>query len=133
MDLRPGPAARAPRANVAFFDNPGTAADGLRTSDQFDMYNGSPERYDWKLVGKKEMLVPYNAYKLHWAKTKPDDVIKPLHINQDLARYELHRVGGDVEMSPWDALRGELLEEDAAVDRSGGAAAGVAHVGPVGF
>ena len=80
---------RAP--NVAF-DNPGTASDGLRTSDQFDMYNGSPERYDWKLVGKKEMLVPYNAYKLHWAKTKPDDVIKPLHINQDLARYELHRV-----------------------------------------
>ena len=80
---------RAP--NVAF-DNPGTASDGLRTSDQFDMYNGSPERYDWKLVGKKEMLVPYNAYKLHWAKTKPDDVIKPLHMNQDLARYELHRV-----------------------------------------
>jgi hypothetical protein len=80
---------RAP--NVAF-DNPGTASDGLRTSDQFDMYNGSPERYDWKLVGKKEMLVPYNAYKLHWAKTKPDDVIKPLHINQELARYELHRV-----------------------------------------
>jgi hypothetical protein len=80
---------RAP--NVAF-DNPGTAADGLRTSDQFDMYNGSPERYDWKIVGKKELFVPYNAYKLHWAKTKADDVIKPLHINQDLARYELHRV-----------------------------------------
>ena len=80
---------RAP--NVAF-DNPGTAADGLRTSDQFDMYNGSPERYDWKIVGKKEMFVPYNAYKLHWAKTKADDVIRPLHINQDLARYELHRV-----------------------------------------
>ena len=80
---------RAP--NVAF-DNPGTAADGLRTSDQFDMYNGSPERYDWKIVGKKEIFVPYNAYKLHWAKTKADDVIKPLHINQDLARYELHRV-----------------------------------------
>jgi len=80
---------RAP--NVAF-DNPGTAADGLRTSDQFDMYNGSPERYDWKIVGKKELFVPYNAYKLHWAKTKADDVIRPLHINQDLARYELHRV-----------------------------------------
>ena len=30
---------RAP--NVAF-DNPGTAVDGLRTADQFDMYNGSP-------------------------------------------------------------------------------------------
>ena len=80
---------RAP--NVAF-DNPGTAADGLRTADQFDMYNGSPERYEWKLVGKKELFVPYNAYKLHQAKVKPDEVIRPLHINQDLARYELHRV-----------------------------------------
>jgi hypothetical protein len=80
---------RAP--NVAF-DNPGTASDGLRTSDQFDIYNGSPERYDWKLVGKKEIYVPYNAYALHWAKTKPDSVIKPLHMNQDTTRYELHRV-----------------------------------------
>jgi len=41
---------RAP--NVAF-DNPGTNSDNLRTSDQLDMYNGSPERYDWKLVGKR--------------------------------------------------------------------------------
>jgi hypothetical protein len=83
---------RVRRAPDVAFDNPGTAADGLRTSDQFDMYNGSPERYDWKLVGKKEIYVPYNAYRLHQAKVKPDDVIRPLHINQDLARYELHRV-----------------------------------------
>ena len=80
---------RAP--NVAF-DNPGTASDGLRTSDQFDMYNGSPERYDWKIVGKKEIYVPYNSYVMHTAKTKPDSVIKPLHMNQDTTRYELHRV-----------------------------------------
>ena len=80
---------RAP--NVAF-DNPGTGADGLRTSDQFDLYNGSPERYDWKLVGKQEMIVPYNAYMLHSNKVKNDDIIKPLHVNQGLARYELHRV-----------------------------------------
>ncbi|HET8692875.1 MAG TPA: DUF1329 domain-containing protein [Steroidobacteraceae bacterium] len=80
---------RAP--NVAF-DNPGTGADGLRTSDQFDIYNGSPERYDWKLVGKQEMIVPYNAYKLHSNQARNDDIIKPLHINQSLARYEMHRV-----------------------------------------
>ena len=53
---------RAP--NVAF-DNPRTASDGLATSDQFDLYNGSPERYTWELVGKREIYVPYNAYKLH--------------------------------------------------------------------
>jgi len=80
---------RAP--NVAF-DNPGTNSDNLRTSDQFDMYNGSPERYDWTLVGKKEMLVPYNAYKLDSNTLKYTDVLKKNHINSDLARYELHRV-----------------------------------------
>jgi hypothetical protein len=80
---------RAP--NVAF-DNPGTNSDNLRTSDQFDMYNGSPQRYDWTLVGKKEMLVPYNAYKLGSNTVKYADVLKKNHINPDLARYELHRV-----------------------------------------
>jgi hypothetical protein len=80
---------RAP--NVAF-DNPGTNADNLRTSDQLDMYNGSPERYDWKLIGKKEIYVPYNSYKLHSDTVKYSDILKKGHINQDLARYELHRV-----------------------------------------
>ena len=80
---------RAP--NVAF-DNPGTASDGMRTNDQFDMYNGSPERYDWKLAGKKEMYVPYNNYKLQDPTLKYSDILKPLHINQDFPRYELHRV-----------------------------------------
>jgi uncharacterized protein DUF1329 len=80
---------RAP--NVAF-DNPGTNADNQRTSDQYDMYNGSPERYDWKLLGKKEIYVPYNAYKLQSNTLKYGDILKKNHINQDLARYELHRV-----------------------------------------
>jgi hypothetical protein len=80
---------RAP--NVAF-DNPGTGSDGLRTADQLDIFNGSPERYDWKLVGKKEMIVPYNAYKLDSGDVTYSEIIRPLHINQELARYELHRV-----------------------------------------
>jgi hypothetical protein len=52
---------RVRRAPDVAFDNPGTNSDNLRTSDQFDIYNGSPQRYNWKLVGKKEMLVPYNS------------------------------------------------------------------------
>jgi hypothetical protein len=80
---------RAP--NVAF-DNPGTNADNLRTDDQFDVYNGSPQRYDWKLVGKKEMYVPYNAYHLQDPKVRYNDLLRKNHINQDFARYELHRV-----------------------------------------
>jgi hypothetical protein len=77
--------------NVAY-DNPGTAADGLRTNDDFGMYNGATDRYTWKLVGKKEMYVPYNSYKLSEPTLKYTDILKPGHVNQDLARYELHRV-----------------------------------------
>ena len=77
--------------NVAY-DNPGTAADGLRTNDDFGMFNGATDRYNWKLVGKKEMYIPYNSYKLSDPTLKYADILKPGHINQDLARYELHRV-----------------------------------------
>lgn len=77
--------------NVAY-DNPGTAADGLRTNDDFGMFNGATDRYTWKLVGKKEMYVPYNSYKLSEPSLKYADLLKPGHLNQDLARYELHRV-----------------------------------------
>jgi len=80
---------RAP--NVAY-DNPGTAADAMRTSDQFDMYNGAPDRYDWELVGRKEIYIPYNSYKLQDPSVKFKDILTPLHINQELPRYELHRV-----------------------------------------
>lgn len=80
---------RAP--NVAY-DNPGTAADSLRTTDQFDMFNGAPDRYDWKLVGKKEIFIPYNSYLLHSDKLKYKNILKPLHLNPDYLRYELHRV-----------------------------------------
>lgn len=80
---------RAP--NVAH-DNPRTAADGLATSDQLDIFNGSPERYNWNLVGRKEILVPYNSYKLHSNQLKYSDILTPVHINQQHARYELHRV-----------------------------------------
>ena len=74
------------------YDGPGTASDGLRTSDNFSMFSGAPDRYDWKLIGKKEMYVPYNNYELASPALKYDQIIKAGHLNQDLARYELHRV-----------------------------------------
>ena len=83
---------RVTRAPDVAYDAPGTASDGQRTTDQFDMFNGAPDRYDWKLVEKREILVPYNSYRLHSNELKYDDIIRPKHINQELARYELHRV-----------------------------------------
>lgn len=83
---------RVRRAPQVSYDGPGTASDGLRTSDNLDMFNGAPDRYDWELHGKKEIYIPYNSYELDSPKLKYDDIIKAGHINQDLARYELHRV-----------------------------------------
>jgi hypothetical protein len=80
---------RAP--NVAY-DAPGTASDGLKTTDDFDMYNGAPNRYDWTLKGKQELLIPYNDYRLHSDKVTYDEVLQAGHINPDLVRYEKHRV-----------------------------------------
>ncbi len=74
------------------YDNPGTASDGLRTNDDFLMFNGATDRYDWTLVGKREVFIPYNSYALSGSGLKYSDILKPLHINSDHARYELHRV-----------------------------------------
>jgi hypothetical protein len=83
---------RLRRAPQVGYDNPGTASDGLRTNDQFDGFNGALDRYTWKLVGKREMYVPYNEYRLASEKVKYADILQPGHINKDLVRYELHRV-----------------------------------------
>lgn len=80
---------RAP--NIAY-DAPGTQSDGLRTTDDFDMFNGSPNRYNWELKGKKEMYVAYNNYDLHSDKVSYDDILKVGHINPELTRFEKHRV-----------------------------------------
>ena len=80
---------RAP--NIAY-DNPGTAADNLRTTDMTDMFNGALDRYDWKLVGKREMYMPYNSYKAHSSDSKVADMLKPGYVDPDYLRYEKHRV-----------------------------------------
>jgi hypothetical protein len=80
---------RAP--NVAY-DNPGTASEGLRTNDMLDMFNGALDRYDWKLVGKRELYVPYNAYRADASALKVEDLVKAGHLAPQHLRYELHRV-----------------------------------------
>jgi hypothetical protein len=80
------------RAPFSGFDNPAPNTDGLRFTDENDMYNGSPSRFSWELLGKREMYIPYNAYRLHSDERKYKDILGDHHINPDHARYELHRV-----------------------------------------
>jgi hypothetical protein len=60
--------------------------------DDFWLFNGPPDRFDWELLGKREMLIPYNAYRLHSGEVGPSDILRRSHIEPELARYELHRV-----------------------------------------
>lgn len=83
---------RVRRAPDSAYDAVGPSTAGLRTSDSRDMFNGAPDRYDWQLVGKKELYIPYNSYRLASPSLKYKDILLPGHINQDKTRYELHRV-----------------------------------------
>ncbi len=83
---------RVRRAPQVAYDGPGTAADGLRTADNFDLFSGAPDKYQWKLLGKKEIYIPYNNYELASKANRYEDILKSGHLNKDLTRYELHRV-----------------------------------------
>ncbi|WLG88106.1 DUF1329 domain-containing protein [Pseudomonas cucumis] len=69
--------------------NPGTA--GAGTYDDVFVFNGALDRYDWKLVGKQEMIVPYNTYKLTYAQD-PKSLTAANHLAPDYVRWEKHRV-----------------------------------------
>ncbi|MEO8639979.1 DUF1329 domain-containing protein [Pseudomonas sp.] len=69
--------------------NPGTA--GAGTYDDVFVFNGALDRYDWKLVGKQEMIVPYNTYKLTYVQD-PKSITTPNHLAPDFVRWEKHRV-----------------------------------------
>ncbi|MGH8539658.1 MAG: DUF1329 domain-containing protein [Stenotrophobium sp.] len=83
---------RIRRAPTVCCDNPYEGTDGNQFYDQVDMFNGALDRYNWKLVGKKEMIIPYDSYHIGGNKVKYKDLARPHHLNQDLPHYELHRV-----------------------------------------
>lgn len=74
------------------YDSPDESTNSVRTVDQVDMYNGAPDYYNWKLIGKQELYIPYNAYKLHQGDLTNDEILLEKHINSGLLRYEPHRV-----------------------------------------
>jgi len=83
---------RIRRAPNVQYDNPYQGTDGNEFYDQVDMFNGALDRYNWKLIGKKEMIVGYNNYKISDKNVSLSDIIRPHHLNQALPRYEMHRV-----------------------------------------
>ncbi|MDY0046125.1 MAG: DUF1329 domain-containing protein [Thauera propionica] len=83
---------RVRRAPDLAFDNIADGSEGMATIDDAAGFNGSLERYDWKLIGKRELYVPYNAYRLSSPSLRYEDMIEGNLIRSELMRYELHRV-----------------------------------------
>ena len=71
-------------------DTPTPATAGVMSFDELNVFSGRLDRFDWKLVGKKEMLIPYNTNRSLAGKDL--DLVGPQHLNPDMVRWELHRV-----------------------------------------
>lgn len=109
---------RVRRAPTVGYDTP-YGVGGFRVMDEDRLFNGAPDRYQWKLVGKQEMYIPYNNYTLD----DPDQTLDTLltehgHLNPDAVRYELHRVWVlEAELRPGSrhtyAKRRLYLDEDS--------------------
>ena len=81
---------RVRRAPTIAYDTPSFITSGFSLSDEISLFIGNLDRYEWKLVGKKEMFVPYNTQRFHTKNA--DQVLGPRHLNPDQMRWELHRV-----------------------------------------
>ena len=71
---------------------PAPNTDALRTVDQFELFSGPTDRFEWTLLGKREMYIPYNAYRVHSGAVPVERIVGPKHLNPERLRYELHRV-----------------------------------------
>ncbi len=84
---------RVRRAPTVAYDTPNGP---MVTYDDAYVYNGSPDRYNWKLIGKKEVYIPYNSYKLLAANSdknvSEDELFSVGQPNPKFFRWELHRV-----------------------------------------
>ena len=74
------------------YDTPLSGTSGQMTIDQDRLWNGDPGRYEWKMLGKREIYLPANSYRLHGKDVKYADLLTPNHANPDYLRYELRRV-----------------------------------------
>lgn len=80
------------RAGDFTYGTPDPTTDGIRTADMLDMFSGPLDRFDFRLVSRREMYVPYNAYRMNSPRLSAGDFLWQAHPNPEFMRYEMHRV-----------------------------------------
>ena len=89
---REGDRGRVVRAPDFAYDTPDPVTGGICTADMLDMFSGALDRFDYTLVTRREMYMPYNAYRLSNPGLTMRDILWPGHPNPQFLRYEMHRV-----------------------------------------
>lgn len=73
------------------YDTPVASQGGVLTYDEVTLFDGAQDWFAFKLLGKREMLIPYNGYRVSFL-TPSAALFTPGHLNPDHVRWELHRV-----------------------------------------
>ena len=82
---------RVRRAPTVNYDSPQGLGNFLPVDSSFG-FNGATDKYDWKLLGKKELYIPYNSFKFEDPSLSFKEMFPAGHPNPEHMRYELHRV-----------------------------------------
>lgn len=72
------------------YDTPTSSYGGVTFWDEAAIFRGRMDRFTFKLIGKKEVLIPYNEYRL--SQMGADDALGPKHLKPEAVRWERHRV-----------------------------------------
>lgn len=83
---------RMRRSPVLGYDSPIFNSEGLRVADEIDVFNGALDRYDWTLVGKRELYIPYNNQKMRYNRCDDPSAMDSGHLKHYAMRFEKHRV-----------------------------------------
>ncbi len=115
---RPGER-KVKRVVGAEYDNFIPISEGIRTNDNFNIFNGGGDLYDWEFLGKQEKFIPYNNYHFASHDVKYKDILTKQHLNPEHLRYELHRTWViEARLKPGKQhrvanLRRKYLDEDS--------------------
>jgi hypothetical protein len=72
-------------------DAPSSSTSGAYIVDDAFVFNGALDRFDLKLLGRREVIVPYNTYRMNY-QSDATRLLRPGYLNPDVVRWELHRV-----------------------------------------
>jgi len=74
------------------YDTPVAQFGGAMFFDEVNLFAGRMDRFEFRLIGRQLMYMPYNNYRMHLLRGKPEQLLGPHHFQPDKVRYELRRV-----------------------------------------